>query len=168
MRYFLSWKDLELWKRLVKSSACSLNAVPFDLLQKAWKTFSFKAVRVCFEEILARSKGLPERMSFIHSVQAIATRPEIFAWCQKESDKVLSAYNPSTTADIPTVLSIINQVGLVAFIRCVKPNLSKIKRAYSFWMAFRKSLEEQSGFHFGGTGQDSIFDSPSFACNCGG
>jgi hypothetical protein len=46
MRYFLSWKDLELWKRLVKSNTCSLNVVTFDLLRKAWKVFSFKAVRV--------------------------------------------------------------------------------------------------------------------------
>jgi len=46
MRYFLTWKDLELWKKLVKSSTCSLNAVSLDLLRKAWKVFSFKAVRV--------------------------------------------------------------------------------------------------------------------------
>jgi len=46
MRYFLSWKDLGLWKRLVKSSACSLGVVSFDLLRKAWKIFSFKAVSV--------------------------------------------------------------------------------------------------------------------------
>lgn len=39
MRYFLSWKDLGLWKRLLKLSACSLNVVPFDLLRKAWKYF---------------------------------------------------------------------------------------------------------------------------------
>ena len=70
-----------------------------------------------FEEILARSKGFPERISFIYSVQAKAKSPEIFAWCQKESDKILSAYNATTTKDIPTILSIINQAGLEDFIR---------------------------------------------------
>jgi hypothetical protein len=56
-------------------------------------------------------------MTFVYSVEAKAKKPEIFAWCQKESDKILSAYKATTTKDIPTILSIINQAGLEDFIR---------------------------------------------------
>jgi len=46
MEYALKWKELDIWKGLMKSSSCSLGEVPQDLLLEAWKTFSFEAVCV--------------------------------------------------------------------------------------------------------------------------
>lgn len=46
MDYALKWKDLDIWKGLMRSSSCSLGGVPQDLLLKGWKTFSFEAVSV--------------------------------------------------------------------------------------------------------------------------
>src|SRR5437879_6120913 len=76
-----------------------------------------------FEEILARSTKLPERMNFIYSLPSSATGDEIpvvRAWCKKESDKVLSGYKAADVNDVPTILSIIRVAGLQAFTRvCV-------------------------------------------------
>ena len=46
MDYALKWKDLEIWKGLMKSCSCSLGGVTKDLLLKGWQTFSFEKVRV--------------------------------------------------------------------------------------------------------------------------
>ncbi|KIM42098.1 hypothetical protein M413DRAFT_126557 [Hebeloma cylindrosporum] len=145
LEYALKWKDLEIWKGLMKSSSCSLGGVPLDLFLNAWKTFTFEAVCVGFEEILARSTKLPERMNLIYSLPSNATGDEIpvvRAWCRKESDKVLSAYKAADINDIPTILSIIRVAGLEAFIRVMKPNLPTKTGSYSFWLALRRSLKD--------------------------
>ena len=79
--------------------------------------------RYSFEEILARSTKLPERMKFIYSLPSHAEGddiPVVRAWCRKESDKVLSAYKAADVNDVPTILSIIRVAGTQAFTRvCV-------------------------------------------------
>lgn len=79
--------------------------------------------RYSFEEILARSTKLPERMNFIYSLPSSAEgdeMPVVRAWCRKESDKVLSAYKAADVNDVPTILSIIRVAGIQAFTRvCV-------------------------------------------------
>ncbi|KIM42422.1 hypothetical protein M413DRAFT_27183 [Hebeloma cylindrosporum] len=145
LEYALKWKDLEMWKGLMKSSSCSFVGVPQDLLLNAWKIFSFEAVSVSFEEILARSTKLPERMNFIYSLPSRATGdeiPAVRAWCRKESDKVLSGYKAADINDIPTILAIIRVAGLQAFIRVMKPNLPTKAGSYSFWLALRSSLKD--------------------------
>ena len=80
-----------------------------------------------FEEILARSTKLPERMNFIYSLPRNATgdeTPAVRVWCRKESDKVLSAYKAADVNDVPTILSIIRMAGLQAFTRVCVANPS--------------------------------------------
>ena len=46
MDYALKWKDLDIWKGLMKSGSCSLGGVPQELLLNGWKIFSFEPVCV--------------------------------------------------------------------------------------------------------------------------
>lgn len=67
-----------------------------------------------FEELLARSTDLQERMHFIYSLPSQGTSHDlqkVEIWCQKESDKILSSYNPVNVLDIPLIISIIRAAG---------------------------------------------------------
>jgi hypothetical protein len=39
------WKDANIFKAVMMSPVCTLSVVNLDMLSKAWKLFSFEAVR---------------------------------------------------------------------------------------------------------------------------
>ncbi|KAF8908585.1 hypothetical protein CPB84DRAFT_1767012 [Gymnopilus junonius] len=130
------WRDLEIWKALMKLRNCSLQVVDVGRLLQAWQLFSFAEVCVNFEELLARSTQLPERMKFIYDDGIV------IPWCQKESDKILSSYSVASVEDVPTIMTVILMAGLESFKRIVLPNLFSKKDNYDFWIAFIKSLRD--------------------------
>ncbi|KDR72653.1 hypothetical protein GALMADRAFT_142951 [Galerina marginata CBS 339.88] len=139
------WKDAEMWNKIMKNTGCSLTVLDIDLLLKAWRLFSFAAVQLSFEAILARSTQLSEKINFIYNLRPKASAEEkdvVLPWCNKESDKVLSSYTSASVQDIPTILTIIRVVGLNSFKKIIMPNLIKKKDNYDFWISFMKSLRD--------------------------
>ncbi len=43
--FAIKWKNLEMWKRIVKATAFDLSAYGLDRLVNAWRTFTFEDVR---------------------------------------------------------------------------------------------------------------------------
>ncbi len=41
----MKWKDADVFKTIMKAPVCTLSVVNIDVLSKAWKIFSFDAVR---------------------------------------------------------------------------------------------------------------------------
>lgn len=44
MDYALKWRDLTMWKGVMKLKMCVLQIIDVDILLKAWELFSFEAV----------------------------------------------------------------------------------------------------------------------------
>ncbi|KAJ3510104.1 hypothetical protein NLJ89_g4866 [Agrocybe chaxingu] len=141
--YALKWRDADMCKRVMKCPSCPLTGSDLTILIKIWKTFSFETVRLSFEEILARSKELKERIYFIYSLPPHAQEEEkaaVAAWCKKESDKVLSSYTTPDAKDVPTLIFFIRVAGLDSLVKVIIPNLLKKKSFYAFWITLIKAL----------------------------
>ncbi|CAA7268308.1 unnamed protein product [Cyclocybe aegerita] len=141
----LKWKDVDMWKVVMKGHACTLSIMDVDKLVKAWKMFSFEAVRVSFEEIIARSMQLHDRINFIFNLRPQVSEEEkgvVSAWCKKESDKVLASYTTADLKDVPTIMSIIRVAGLEAFTKVIMPNLIHKQDLFPFWIAMIKALRD--------------------------
>ncbi|KAF8908584.1 hypothetical protein CPB84DRAFT_1744211 [Gymnopilus junonius] len=137
MDYALKWRDLTLWKNVMNMRSCTLQAIDVGALVRAWELFSFEAVRVSFEEILARSTQLPNRMEFLFSIRS--TRLSLVPKGVRQN-LVILYYRDG--GDVPTIMNIIHQAGLESFKRIVMPNLLLKKDNYDFWIAFVKALRE--------------------------
>ncbi|KJA26964.1 hypothetical protein HYPSUDRAFT_1039386 [Hypholoma sublateritium FD-334 SS-4] len=144
--YAFKWKDLDIWKGVMRCPTSTFENIDTALLLEAWKLFSFEAVCLSFEEFLARSRDLQERMQFIYSLPAQCASSElqkVRTWCRKESNKILSSYNPINMKDIPVIMSVIRTDGLEAFARTMMPNLLKKPSSYDFLLALRKALFDE-------------------------
>ncbi|KAF8954905.1 hypothetical protein BDZ97DRAFT_1970033 [Flammula alnicola] len=147
VEYARRWRDVNMWKRIMKANICTLGNLGTEELVKAWKAFGFEGVHLSFEEILARSAyvtQLQERLDFINKLPEYASSNEkqaVGAWCQKESDKVIASFKTTDVKGIPVLMQIIRTSGLDSFQRVILPNLLKVD-GYAFFMALGKALRD--------------------------
>ncbi|KAF9525403.1 hypothetical protein CPB83DRAFT_818559 [Crepidotus variabilis] len=145
LAFALKWRDANMWKTIMKTPTCTLQSIDEKYLLEGWQTFSFGAVKKGYEDIIIRSNQLSTQINFLRKVRSQATPDEqelVSAWCKKETERVLSSYSSTDTAELPTIMEIILEEGLSSFITLMLPAIIKVQNSYSFLLALMKSLEQ--------------------------
>ncbi|KAF4617001.1 hypothetical protein D9613_008504 [Agrocybe pediades] len=145
MDYALKWKDLGLWKKVMSCPMCTLQHVEVGLLLKAWTLFSFEDVRVSYEQVLARSTVLTNKMAFLTSIRGNVSNQErqaVLAWYKQESGKILTSPALSNLQDSSTILTFLQFAGLEAFKTTTMPNVLKATNNYTVLLALFNIFQE--------------------------
>ncbi|KAK0489113.1 hypothetical protein IW261DRAFT_395208 [Armillaria novae-zelandiae] len=154
--YAIKWKDLEMWKRIVKAIAFDLSVYGLDGLVNAWRTFTFEDIRPVLEEIVAKTSKLKATHDFLKDISEAATDDEqvVRQWSQAQLSQALLNLTTPDSEDVPILVSVIKDKGTVWFSEMIMPRLAKSPSLYSFWIAFIQSLhangdtEQESGSDF--------------------
>ncbi|KAF8067731.1 hypothetical protein FPV67DRAFT_1153315 [Lyophyllum atratum] len=152
----LRWRDLDMWKNVIKKSG-SLIMTTFgtDHIVRAWKMFTFQNVCSSFEEMLKNTRGLNDRISFIQTLPQHADPEEyeqIQAWAEEQSTRAFASLSLPTIEEIPAILAVARVKGAVFLVQVILPQLTKNQSTYPFTVAFVKALHEQ---------KDSIPEQPA-------
>ncbi|PPQ88320.1 hypothetical protein CVT26_009261 [Gymnopilus dilepis] len=150
MDYAFKWIDLSIWKGIMKLRSCTLQVIGIEPLLRALDLFSFEAVRINLEDILARSIHSPDRLRLMLKIRSKVSTPrdnQIFDhWFQKELEKILSSCAVATANDVPGVLDIIRLAGFTTFLNIydsIMPKLLQKRGNYFFWISFYKTVRER-------------------------
>ncbi|KAF5383237.1 hypothetical protein D9615_004868 [Tricholomella constricta] len=142
--YALKWKDLGMWKTVIKKSG-SLPTFGADELIRAWKTFTFEGVRLSFEEILQSTTRLSDQINFILTLPQHASPEEleqIRTWAEGQAIRAFASFKSPTIEDIPVLVAVGRTRGAVFIAKEILPQLVKNPSIYAFAIAFLRSLHE--------------------------
>lgn len=164
----MKWKDADIFKTIMKAPVCTLSVVNVDVLSKAWKIFSFEAVRLrsvhsffvsespsdsitgkSFEQALARSPAFSEKVKLIYTVRSKMSnedKPIVRPWCKKEIDKTFVSYTQPDVRDMPVICQDVCRILMASMHRLTQTNSllpTFLKRpTYGFLIALVKALQE--------------------------
>ncbi|KAG6823404.1 hypothetical protein H0H93_003704, partial [Arthromyces matolae] len=101
--YTLKWKEIEMWKRLIKQcGALSISVFGVERFIEAWKVFGF-------EIILADNLGLGTRIGFIQALRSRAPPDvceQVEAWVETQTMRAVSSFTDPTKEDIPMLIAL--------------------------------------------------------------
>ncbi|KAK0501477.1 hypothetical protein EDD18DRAFT_1066392 [Armillaria luteobubalina] len=140
--FAIKWKDLEMWKRIVKAIAFDLSAYGLDGLVNAWRTFTFEDV-----QMVTKISKLKAAHDFLKGISDAATDDGLAVrqWSRAQLSQALSNLTTPDSEDVPILVSVIKDKGTVWFSETqmptrIIPRLAKSPSLYPFWIAFIQSL----------------------------
>ncbi|KAG6910741.1 hypothetical protein DXG01_008273 [Tephrocybe rancida] len=143
--YALKWKDLDMWKTVIKKSGSLITTFGGEKLIRAWKVFNFDSVLPSFEEILLATTRLGSRIDFIHSLPQHADAEEfekVQTWAEEQAVRAFSSFNSPMIEDIPVLIAVGRARGAVFLVKQILPQLVKNTSIFVFAVAFVKALHE--------------------------
>ncbi|KAK0467210.1 uncharacterized protein EV420DRAFT_672155 [Desarmillaria tabescens] len=154
--FAIKWKNLEIWKRIVKATAFDLTAYGLDRIVTAWRTFTFEGVRPVLEKMVAKTSKLKIAHDFLKGISEAATDDELIVreWSRLQLSQALLTLTTPDSEDVPILISVIKEKGTAWFSETIMPRLAKSPSLYSFWIAFVNSLHTNRD-----TIQETIADS---------
>ncbi|KAF4607220.1 hypothetical protein EYR38_001280 [Pleurotus pulmonarius] len=144
----LRWKDLEMFKKIVKARNADTGAgvLTTDQLVQAWRVFSFGAVQHIFEGIVLHQHSFTARLEFLQTVSSHAAATETVAlaeWYQVQLLKTIQTMARPTAADVPSLISVLSANSAKFFKESVMPKLVSTTPGYDFWVSMMEALRKE-------------------------
>ncbi|PBK72531.1 hypothetical protein ARMSODRAFT_882642 [Armillaria solidipes] len=135
--FAIKWKNLEMWKRIVKATAFDLSAYGLDRLVNAWRTFTFEDV-----QMVTKTSKLKAIHDFLEGIGEAAAKdePNVREWTRAQLSQALLNLTTPESEDVLILVSVVKDKGTVWFSETIMPRLAKSPSLYSFWIAFIQSL----------------------------
>ncbi|KAG6835403.1 hypothetical protein H0H93_001817 [Arthromyces matolae] len=146
--YALKWKDIEIWKMVVKKSDSLIATFGVERLVDALKVFGFESVRQTFEDMLPPTLGFGARVEFIQALAPHAEADEsdiVQAWTEIQTNRAVASFHSPSKEDIPILISMGQVRGSEFLVKEILPQLTNNTSSFEFVIAFVKALHENKG-----------------------
>ncbi|KAG5653300.1 hypothetical protein H0H81_001260 [Sphagnurus paluster] len=143
--YALRWKDLDMWKTVIKKSGSLIQTFGMDRVVTAWKTFNFDGIRSSLEDILLNIARLGDRLNLIQKFAECASSDYshiVQVWAEAQSLLAFASLASPNIDDIPMLVAAAQDRGAVFLMKEIMPQLVKNPSICPFNIAFVRSLHE--------------------------
>ncbi|KAF8656970.1 hypothetical protein AX16_002325 [Volvariella volvacea WC 439] len=135
----LRWKNFDKWFEVVKRSVDS--DIGFPRVVKAVEAFSLVRVLPVVEKMLQNFKSMGDRLQFIQELgKTCSGKHNLVQWSQTQSQEAITSVNLTTTADIPSLINLVNTEGLQPTVNMLVSQLQKAGNVYNAAITFIKQL----------------------------
>ncbi|KAJ7253358.1 hypothetical protein B0H12DRAFT_1323667 [Mycena haematopus] len=167
----LGWNDSKLWNEVARST-CSHGSLisGLDSLKwlTAWKLFSFEGVRESIEHCCEK-KGHQKCLEFFlesdpDAFMSVETGPNLDAvlrWSSEQLSKALDTMQHLDQDQAPLFTAVIRKKGIQFFWHVVMPSITRVPKAYDFWVEFLRSVYELRPEHTNSEEDANTFNSLS-------
>ncbi|KAF7359147.1 WW domain-containing protein [Mycena sanguinolenta] len=146
----LGWNDVKLWNDIARST-CSHGSLTsgLDSLKwlTAWKAWSFQGIRESIE-YCCEKKGVQKSLEFFldsdpdafRSVETGQNLDAVLRWSSEQLSKALDTMQHLDRDQVPLFTALIRKKGIQFFWHVVMPSITRVPKAYDFWMEFLRSV----------------------------